>query len=174
LNEKQARDMSEDVRSCAAGWGDSLHSLSPGDTQPLPLILRWHDVHAARDRVRAMLSAEHDRITQRRVGGETGIALAARLGVSEPTVIRKLRSTLDAILDELGGELLEAEAPSRPAACLVCGERPRTRVVTYGPKIRGKPRPRLERPSALCAPCLAAAAERTGRPTPHTTTLLAA
>jgi hypothetical protein len=172
LKESDARDLSDDVRSCAAGWGHKQHSLSPADTQPTPLIVRWHDVHLARDRVRELLSAEHDRIVERRINGETGMGLAARLGVSEATVQRKLHSMIDAILNELGGEAVITEAASQPAACLKCGQRPRTRVVTYGAKVRGKPRPRTERQSSLCTDCLGAAAKRAGRTAPETTTLI--
>jgi hypothetical protein len=159
-----------DVRSCSTNWGQ--FSTSAGEEQPLPLVVRWHDVHLARHRVRAALSAEHDRAVELRVNGATEEEVADRLDVSEATARRRFISTIDAILAELGGELVDTEAPSKPSACLECGQRPRCRVVTYGPKLRGKPRPRSERQAALCTECLAAAAERAGRPAPETTTLL--
>jgi hypothetical protein len=155
LRESEARDMSENVRSCAATWGHQQHAaLTAADLQPAPLIVRWHDVQLARDRVRETLSAAHDQIVEQRVNGDTAAQLGEELGISEVTVERKLRSTLDAILDQLGGELVVTEAPGRPAACLACGDRPRTRIVSYGVKQRGKPRPRHERQSSLCEPCL--------------------
>ena len=129
-------------------------------------------MQAARDRVRALLSAEHDRIVQRRVSGETGMGLAARLGVSEASVQRKLHSTVDAILEQLGGELTVTEAHSRPSACLKCGERPRARVITSGAKVRSKPRARHECQPSLCTACLAAASERAGLQEPQITSLI--
>jgi hypothetical protein len=73
----------------------------------------------------------------------------------------------------VSSELVDMETRSRPSACLVCGERPRTRVITFGPKLRGKPRVRHERQAALCTECLAVAAARAGRKPPTTTTLIA-
>jgi hypothetical protein len=173
LSEREARDLSENVQCCAATWGHQQHAaLSPADLQPVPLIVRWHDVQLARDRVCASLSAEHDRVVQRRVNGETGMALGERLGISDVTVRDKLQTTLDAILDELGGELVVTEAPSRRSACLSCGDRPRTRIVSYGAKQRGKPRRRYERLSSLCEACLAAARGRDGHQVPQTATLM--
>jgi hypothetical protein len=121
LSEREARDMSEDVRSCAATWGHQQHAaVTAADLQPVPLIVRWHDVQRARDHVREQLSAAHDEIVEQRIKGETTMALGERLGISDVTVRRKLQTTLDAILEELDGELVVTEAPSRPSACLAC------------------------------------------------------
>jgi hypothetical protein len=131
-----------------------------------------HDVRLAREAVRAALSAEHDRAVALRVNGSTEAEIARRLDLSEATARRRVISTLDAILAELGGELVDIEARSQVSACLRCGERPRTRVISLGAKARGKPRPRFERQAALCEPCLEAAAARNGHEPPTTTTLI--
>jgi hypothetical protein len=188
-----------DVVSSTGGLSShSPSSLSPGDHQPLPLPLRWFDVQQARRAVRAALAeqhdqavqqagetadngnapppapvtAEHELVTALRLAGLTEQAIAERLAVSDSTARRRFVSTIDAILDALGGEASGTEATSKPSACLKCAIRPRCRIVTYGVKVRGKPRPRFERPSALCEPCLRAAAARNGREEPMTTTLV--
>jgi hypothetical protein len=194
-----AREIAElvdaDVVSSAGGLSSSHStSLSPGDRQPLPLIVKWWDVQQARRAVRAALSEQHDRavqhetdngnapaptvtaeqelVTALRLAGHTEQQIAERLGVSDSTARRRFVSTIDAILAALGGEATGTEAQSKPAACLKCASRPRCRIVSYGVKVRGKPRPRFERPSALCVPCLHAAAARAGREPPETTTLV--
>jgi hypothetical protein len=100
------------------------------------------------------------------------VTLAAALEVSEATARRRFVTSMDAILEKFGGELLISEASSAVPACLRCGERPRARIVTFGPKAKGKARSRHERQSALCCVCLEAAAERTGAEPPEITTLI--
>ena len=85
---------------------------------------------------------------------------------------RRFGATLDAILEALGGELAETEAAPRTPLCITCGERPRTRAITYGAKRRGQPRPRHERPLAVCRKCATAAAERAGLEPPQFVTLI--
>jgi hypothetical protein len=171
LSERDAREHYECIASCAAGWGATATSPSAGE-DPLPLHLRWIDVQRARAAALAEASAAHAQITALRVNGRTEEQIAAWTGTSDSTVRRRFSSTLDAILDALGGELAETAAAQRVALCLVCGDRPRARAVTHGPKRKGQPRPRYERQLSICRGCATAAAARTGTEPPMFTTLI--
>jgi hypothetical protein len=162
LSERDAREHDECIASCAAGWGATATSPSAGE-DTLPLGLRWRDVQLARKAALASISAEHDLVTQLRISGHTEERIAAIVGTSDSTVRRRFASTLDSIMLALGGELADDEAQPRVSLCLICGDRPRARAVTHGPKRKGQPRPRHERQLAICRVCATAAAERAGR-----------
>lgn len=126
-----------------------------------PLIARWHDVRRVRGQVidgkaedaRVLALAEVE-VDQREI--------AAATGLSQATVSRRIRATVDEILSGLGGELVEEKMTSSVSACLRCGDRPRTRIPAVRRRIRGRGmvEVRPERQAALCAECLAAARER--------------
>jgi hypothetical protein len=148
LSRSQARD--ESVR-----WSDSVGSLSHDDLPattstefaPVLLIARWRDVHGARATVVARKRAEAAReldaaareaveqglaetwaIVAARLAASPERAIAAALGLSDTTVHRRFRASLEEILAELGGSAVpETPASSRVSACLVCAERPRAR-----------------------------------------------
>lgn len=155
-------DDPDDVRALDEGLVDSLAPLTAGsgassaDGAGVPVIARWHDVRRARERVCA---AKLDReIVERRVAGEGEREVAAEVGVSQPTVHRRFRATIDEILEELGGEA-EAAAVSLPSVCLSCGGQPVARQPAKRRRVNGRMTVvRPERTSSLCATCVAKAA----------------
>ena len=165
------REHDECIASCAASWGATATSPS-ADEDDLSLGLKWLDVQRAQAAALAEASAAHAQITALRVNGRTEKQIAAWLNMSDSTVRRRFTSTLDAIMIALGGELADDEAQPRVSRCLICGEHPRARAVTYGPKRKGQPRPRYERQLAVCRECATAAAERTGAEHPTFVTLI--
>ena len=66
-------------------------------------------------------TADHSAPRQR----PNGAQVAAWTGTSDSTVRRRFISTVDAILDALGGELAETAAAQRVPLCLIRGDRPR-------------------------------------------------
>jgi hypothetical protein len=165
------REHDECIASCAASWGATATSPS-ADEDDLSLGLKWLDVQRAQAAALAEASAAHAQIAALRVNRRTEEQIAAWLNMSDSTVRRRFTSTLDAILDALGGELAETAAAQRVPLCLMCGDRPRARIVTYGPKRRGQPRQRHERPTAICRECATAAAERAGTEPPQFVALI--
>lgn len=122
----QARD--ESVR-----WADSCGSLSAEDLpattsqeyDPVLLIARWHDVRAARERV--VTTKEAAAVLEQRLAGGTEREVGQALGVSDSTVHRRFRATVEEILAELGAHAgpLETPAYSRTALCIACARAPR-------------------------------------------------
>lgn len=150
----------DEARLIDAGVGSQLGRLSGnGASSEDPgvfAIARWHDVHRARARVLArkgsdamVLSLGLAQMPQRRI--------AAVMAISQPTVSRKIKATLDEILDELGGSAIASSATSRLSACFECGVRPRARVEELCRRwSRGRWRNvRTVRKAALCEECLA-------------------
>lgn len=141
-----------------AHLGDDSHGAPASDVEHagVPTIARWADVRRARARVLARKEADAARRSSQvlvlRVHEATEAEVARLLGVSQPTVNRHLRATLDEILAELGGEMEGADVVSRPSACLKCGSRPRaSRTSTL--KIEGR-RTSRTRQLGLCEACL--------------------
>jgi hypothetical protein len=117
-------------------------------------IARWREVVDARDRVvRAKLDA---RILELRLQELGARAVANEVGVSHPTVVRRLRATLDEVLAELGSSAPEASAVvvSRPSMCLTCGSRARARRRSMKQKVAGRWIITPERQLGLCVECL--------------------
>lgn len=162
----------EEARNIDAGMGSQLGSLggeaSSGHSSEDPsvfAIARWHDVHDARARVLANRRAE-SMVLSLSLAEMPQRTIAAAVGISQPTVSRKLKASLTEILEELGGSAVASSPTSRTAACFECCVRPRARVEELCRRWeRGRWRlVRTERQASLCAECLEAAPQASQEP----------
>jgi DNA-directed RNA polymerase specialized sigma24 family protein len=86
-------------------WPDLLSSDvhtsgDPIDDSEVLVVLRWHDVQQAAERV---VAAGEERISQLRGAGYTEAEIAEVLGCSQQSVSRRYRASLAEILAELNG-----------------------------------------------------------------------
>jgi len=92
-----------------------------------------------------------------RAHGVTEREAAELTQLDKSTARRHFRASIDAIMDELGGEPDDVgDRTSRAPACMNCAERPRTRLPPVKRKKRGQPPVTIhpERQSSFCRPCL--------------------
>lgn len=155
------------VDSCARFSADgNLASTTHAEWDPLMTIARWNDVHGARARViaqRMEAASCNPREIQfetviliLRARGHTEEEIAERTGLHRLAARRRFTAATNAILEELGGEVLvdEDDMPSTVPACMRCARRPRARVQERRRRIRGGSRILApERLSSLCVQC---------------------
>jgi hypothetical protein len=142
--------LEEDFPATSLSQPDSNGS---GDTTRVPTLARWAEVRAAAARViKHKRDLEGAELVAR---GYTQAEVAGLLGASQQTVSRRFRATVAEILEELGGPVqAPADATSGPAACLLCGVRPRARAAAVTRRVRGGVQVlRAERELGVCAAC---------------------
>ena len=85
----------------------NFHTGSTGtaDEAPLLVVLRWHDVQRARRIVEPLIDEE---VLELRLRGLSEHQIGITLERSQQTVSRQFRSSVDAILDVLGGRLQDS------------------------------------------------------------------
>jgi Homeodomain-like domain len=125
------------------------------DENDVPFIAMWAEVHAAKNRIVA--NKEHLAITQLHLQGYSDEEIATAVGVGRVTIWRRRRATLQEILDMLGGEAEPLMPLDHIDLCLMCGQRPRARVMRRmrrwtGSRWKVKT---VERPSSSCEACVA-------------------
>lgn len=122
------------------------------------LIARWHDVRAARDRIRRRKASRDDSWAALVERGLDERSIAERLGVSQASVNRWIGASVAEIVQELGGAANDDGRTSSVSACMECGVRPRTRGERPVKKlVRGRFKTVLEEHQlGLCRECLSA------------------
>jgi hypothetical protein len=154
LTEHQALGEDAVFRSCLADVTEDGHSASTSHAEwdPVPTYARWSEVRRAR--ARAAQSKLDAAIVDLRARGYTEREIGEQLDVSQPTVHRHFRARLREIIAELGGVLEPEERTSTVSACLVCAQRPRTRLAAVRRRVRGGWKTVTpERYSSLCVEC---------------------
>jgi DNA-binding transcriptional ArsR family regulator len=154
LTEHQALGEDASFRSCLADVTEDGHSSSTSHAEfdPVPTYARWSEVQRARARVAQ--SKLDSAIVGMRAQGFTEREISEQLDVSQPTVHRHFRARLNEIVAELGGVLAPEDRTSTVSACLLCAQRPRTRLAAVRRRVRGGWKILApERYSSLCVQC---------------------
>lgn len=127
---------------------------------PIPLYVRWSEVHRARARVEAdetriTDAAEKSLALDLRLQGYREREIADLLSVSQVTANRRWHAALNAIAEELGGIVAPEHASSTIPACLHCGTNPRARLPARSWRsASGRRMHSPARTSSLCESCL--------------------
>lgn len=87
------RDSWPDLLASGVHSGDD-----PNGDSGLLVVVRWNDVHIARQAVQGPIDRE---VTQLRAAGYTEDEIGVIVGVSQQTVSRRFRASIEAILDRL-------------------------------------------------------------------------
>lgn len=153
ITRSEALDLDATPRdSCSSlSADDGGHSASPETT--LPVLLRWHDVHAARRKIAG--GKMQTLVLRLRGHGYTQREIAAVFEEPKTTMRRRYDATVTEIVKFLG-QVDDEDLHPTINACLICGVRPRVRLAAEF-RIRKNGRKREihpERPSTVCELCL--------------------
>jgi hypothetical protein len=125
------------------------------DGPPLPVVVRWHDVHQAR----AQFITERERlhVIDSRLRGNTEQETAKLTGLSQPTVNRRMTAVLAQLQHVLNLDSTDdaLDAADHIDLCLICGGGPRVRLDAVKRRIKGGWKTTVDaRRSSVCGGCL--------------------